>query len=63
MIEKQRLKISPGQYQFKPNAFLPWMNVRVFTQSITDKDKLCVRLAGVELDADKLIARGEWKPL
>lgn len=54
--------ITPGHYQFRPNPFVPWMNVRVFRDSITN-ESLRVRWAGVEIDAAKLVNHGEWKPV
>ncbi|WP_196139105.1 hypothetical protein [Aliikangiella sp. G2MR2-5] len=55
--------IHPGHYQYRPNQFFPWMNVRVFKQSAQEQDKLSVRFAGVELDADMFIRHGQWKEI
>lgn len=60
---EQVASISPGRYQFRPTAYLPWMNVRVYRHSIAKKEQLCVRFAGVELEADKFISKGEWKAI
>lgn len=60
-MKNRHTTITPGQYQFRPIQFLPWMNARVFIRSIAEKDKLSVRVAGVEMDADKVIKHGEWK--
>ena len=49
----------PGQYRFRPSQMWPWMNVNVFRESAVNQDKLCVRLAGLELAADRL--KGQWK--
>lgn len=54
--------IAPGQYQYRPTQYMPWMNVKVFKQS-AHQDKLSVRFAGVELDADMFIRHGQWKAL
>jgi len=50
-------------YQYRPNQFMPWLNVRVFRDSAQNHDKLCVRFAGVEFDADMFIRHGQWKAL
>ncbi|MCW9017040.1 MAG: hypothetical protein OQJ89_08760 [Kangiellaceae bacterium] len=55
--------ITPGTYRYRPSQFLPWLNVQVFKESASDNDKLCIRFAGVALDAEKFIRRGQWKPV
>ena len=55
--------LTPGQYQFRPNPFVPWINVRVFREAPDKQENLRVRWAGVEIDADKLLNRGEWKAI
>ncbi|TQV88204.1 hypothetical protein [Aliikangiella coralliicola] len=63
-MDKNHLStITPGQYQYRLSQMLPWVHVRVFRESISNKEKLCVRLAGFEIDAQKLFQRGEWKAL
>lgn len=54
--------ITPGQYRYRPTQYMPWMNVKVFKQS-AQQDKLSVRFAGVELDADMFLRHGQWKAL
>jgi len=55
--------LSPGNYQFRPNPFVPWINVRVFRESAANRENLRVRWAGVEIDVDKLAKHGEWKAI
>jgi hypothetical protein len=57
------ISLTPGQYQFRPNPFVPWINVKVFRESVANKENLRVRWAGLEIDFNKLAQRGEWKPL
>ncbi|MCW9000536.1 MAG: hypothetical protein OQK04_17630 [Kangiellaceae bacterium] len=59
----KRKSITPGQYQYRPSQYMPWINVKVFKDSANDNSRLCVRFAGVEFDADMFLQHGQWKTL
>ncbi|MET1255211.1 hypothetical protein [Aliikangiella maris] len=64
--EMERLSpsiLTPGDYQFRPNPFVPWIDVKVFKESSNEDSGLLVNWAGEIIDADKLVNRGEWKPI
>lgn len=52
--------IAPGSYRFRFSQFLPWMNVKVFLSSVTETNT-CVKIAGLQLDAQKFFKLGYWK--
>ncbi len=54
-------EIEPGRYRFRPNPFEPWQEVHIFNDSSSPKTLLKARWDGVEIDAAKIINRGEWK--
>lgn len=56
-------QLKPGCYQFRMNPFVPWMNVKVYRESPENANNMKVRLAGVEIDASKILNRGQWKCL
>ncbi|WP_444996666.1 hypothetical protein [Aliikangiella sp. IMCC44359] len=63
-MEKHSLSsIQPGEYQFRPNPFVPWMKVKVFKESSAHDENLRICWSGGIIDASKLINRGEWKPI
>ncbi len=56
------VKITPGNYRFRFIHFMPWMTVKVFLLSVTETNT-CVKIAGLQLDANKLFRLGYWKSL
>jgi hypothetical protein len=56
----RRTQIVPGSYHFRFSQFMPWMTVKVFLESVA-KPNTCVKIAGFQLDADKLFKLGYWK--
>jgi hypothetical protein len=63
MSINQSRSITPGEYQFKPLSFAPWVHVKVFRESVANKDNLKVKLAGLEFPAEKFLHRGQWKAI
>lgn len=62
MTKNTTNEIVPGNYQFRPNPFTPWRQVHVFKDVYHIKNaQLRARWNGIEIDAAKLVNRGQWK--
>ncbi|TQV72228.1 hypothetical protein FLL45_18595 [Aliikangiella marina] len=56
-------QLMPGKYQFRPNPFEPWVNVRVYQEHEEDPKSLKASWDGKAIDVEKIAQHGEWQPL